>query len=103
MGGRCQIARDAGRDDGKRDARSILDASPLTRIAMLAAAPSGKHVRNPLVLSEQASVFTLKFDAPPAYETDGEYNTAKSSTLEISCIPGALRLATRATSTSVGA
>ena len=50
---------------------------PLTRISMLAAAPSGKHVRNPLVLSEQAASFTLKFGAPPAYETDGEYNTAQ--------------------------
>jgi len=39
-------------------------------------------------------VFTLKFKEPPAYETDGEYNTATSSTIEISCIPGALRVAT---------
>jgi diacylglycerol kinase family enzyme len=58
-------------------------------------------VRNPLVLSEQASKFTLRFGAPPAYETDGEYNTAKSSTIEISCIPGALRVATMAKSASV--
>ena len=92
FGGMFQIAPDARIDDGKLDAISILDASPFTRISMLAAAPSGKHVRNPLVLSEQASVFTLKFNAPPAYETDGEYNIAKSSTVEISCIPGALRV-----------
>jgi diacylglycerol kinase (ATP) len=94
FGGLFQIAPDARINDGKLDAISILDAPPLTRISMLAAAPSGKHVRNALVLSEQASVFTLKFDAPPAYETDGEYNTAKSSTLEISCLPGALRVVT---------
>ncbi|MBK5187197.1 MAG: diacylglycerol kinase family lipid kinase [Gemmatimonadaceae bacterium] len=93
FGGMFQIAPDARANDGKLDAISILDASPLTRISMLAAAPSGKHVRNPLVLSEQAASFTLKFDAPPAYETDGEYNRAKSSTLEISCVPGALRVA----------
>ena len=94
FGGMFQIAPDARINDGKLDAISILDAPPLTRISMLAAAPSGKHVRNPLVLSEQASLFTLKFGAPPAYETDGEYNTAKSSTIEISCVPGALRVAT---------
>jgi len=94
FGGMFQIAPDARVNDGKLDAISILDASPLTRISMLAAAPSGKHVRNPLVLSEQASSFTLTFGAPPAYETDGEYNQAKSSTLEITCIPGALRVAT---------
>ncbi len=92
FGGMFQIAPDARLNDGKLDAISILDAPPLTRISMLAAAPSGKHVRNPLVLSEQAASFTLKFNAPPAYETDGEYNTAKSSTLEVSCVPGALRV-----------
>ncbi len=79
---------------GMLDAISILDASPLTRISMLAAAPSGKHVRNPLVLSEQASAFTLRFARPPAYETDGEYNQAQSETIEVACIPGALRVAT---------
>jgi len=94
FGGMFQIAPDARINDGKLDAISILDASPLTRISLLAAAPSGRHVRNPLVLSEQASAFTLKFGAPPAYETDGEYNQAKSSTIEISCLPGALRVAT---------
>jgi diacylglycerol kinase (ATP) len=94
FGGMFQIAPDARINDGKLDAISILDASPLTRISMLASAPSGRHVRNSLVLSEQASSFTLKFGAPPAYETDGEYNQAKSSTLEVSCIPGALRVAT---------
>ena len=56
FGGMFQIAPDARIDDGQLDAISILDAPPLTRISMLAAAPSGKHVRNPLVLSEQASV-----------------------------------------------
>ena len=92
FGGMFQIAPDARINDGKLDAISILDAPPLTRISMLAAAPSGRHVRNPLVLSEQASKFTLKFGAPPDYETDGEYNTAKSSTIEISCLPKALRV-----------
>jgi diacylglycerol kinase (ATP) len=94
FGGMFQIAPDARIDDGLLDAISILDASPLTRISMLAAAPSGKHVRNALVLSEQAASFSLTFSAPPAYETDGEYNRASSTTIEISCVPGALRVAT---------
>jgi diacylglycerol kinase (ATP) len=103
FGGMFQIAPDARINDGLLDAIAILDAPPLTRISMLASAPSGKHVRNPLVLSEQASAFILKFDSPPAYETDGEYNQAASSTIEISCIPGALRVATPAASLSVKA
>jgi diacylglycerol kinase (ATP) len=94
FGGMFQIAPAARVDDGKLDAISILDASPFGRIGMLAAAPSGRHVRNPRVLSEQASCFTLRFDAPPAYETDGEYNRAASSTIEIACVPRALRVAT---------
>ncbi|MFI5242729.1 MAG: diacylglycerol/lipid kinase family protein, partial [Gemmatimonadales bacterium] len=94
FGGMFKIAPDARIDDGMLDAISILDASPLTRISMLAAAPSGKHVRNSLVLSEQASSFTLTFSAPPAYETDGEYNRAVSSTIEVACVPRALRVAT---------
>lgn len=93
FGGMFKIAPDARIDDGMLDAISILDASPLTRISMLAAAPSGKHVRNALVLSEQAASFTLTFAAPPAYETDGEYNRALSSTIEIACVPRALRVA----------
>jgi len=94
FGGMFKIAPDARIDDGMLDAISILDASPLTRISMLAAAPSGKHVRNALVLSEQAASFTLTFAAPPAYETDGEYNRALSSKIEIACVPRALRIAT---------
>ena len=93
FGGMFQIAPDARIDDGLLDAISILDASPLTRISMLAAAPSGKHVRNALVLSEQAASFTLTFAAPPAYETDGEYNRASSATLEVACLARALRVA----------
>lgn len=103
FGGMFKIAPDARINDGLLDAIAILDAPPLTRISMLAAAPSGKHVRNALVLSEQASVFTLEFDAPPAYETDGEYNTATSSTIEIACVPGALRVCTLPTSMSPAA
>jgi len=75
----------------------------VTAIAILAAVALAAADMKPLVLSEQASAFILKFDSPPAYETDGEYNQAASSTIEISCIPGALRVATPAASLSVKA
>ncbi len=94
FGGMFQIAPAARVDDGKLDAISILDAPPFSRIGMLAAAPKGKHVLHPRVLSEQASRFTLRFDAPPAYEIDGEYNRASSATVDIACVPRALRVAT---------
>ena len=41
---------------------------------------------------EQSAQFTLTFAAPPAYETDGEYRQAKSAELEVTCVPGALRV-----------
>jgi diacylglycerol kinase family enzyme len=44
------------------------------------------------VHTEQAPGFTLSFPAPPAYETDGEYNRASSARLEVSCVPRALRV-----------
>ena len=44
------------------------------------------------VQTEQAPSFTLTFPAPPAYETDGEYNRAASTRLEVRCVPGALKV-----------
>jgi diacylglycerol kinase family enzyme len=60
------------------------------------AAPSGRHVEHREVVMEQAPSFTLRFPAPPAYETDGEYRRAKSAELEIRCVPRALRVVTGA-------
>ena len=42
----------------------------------------------------QRRAFTLRFAAPPAYETDGEYNRARSATVEVRCVPRALRVVT---------
>jgi diacylglycerol kinase family enzyme len=42
--------------------------------------------------AEQSASFTLRFTEAPAYETDGEYNRAKSAVLEITTVPRALRL-----------
>jgi hypothetical protein len=55
-------------------------------------ATRGTHTSDPRVITEQASRFTLRFPAPPAYETDGEYRRAASDVLEIECVPNALRV-----------
>ena len=64
--------------DGLLDAIAILDASPLQRAKLFDAVGKGKHMTHPSVVSEQSRAFTLTFPTPPAYETDGEYNRARS-------------------------
>jgi diacylglycerol kinase (ATP) len=94
FGGAFRIAPNASITDGRLDAVAIRTVAPLKRIALFRAAVQGAHLGHPDVRSEQAPAFTLSFAAPPAYETDGEYNRAVSSTLEVCCVPGALRVVT---------
>jgi diacylglycerol kinase (ATP) len=92
FGGKFLIAPGASLTDGRLDAVSILDASTLRRIKLFGAVAKGKHVGLDEVVIEQAPSFTVKFAAPPPYETDGEYRQAKSAEIEVACVPGALRL-----------
>jgi diacylglycerol kinase (ATP) len=94
FGGTFQIAPAASLTDGLLDAVSIHDASAARRLSLFGAAVKGRHVAAPEVAVEQSSRFTLRFAAPPAYETDGEYNRARSAELEIACVPRALRVVT---------
>lgn len=96
FGGSFKIAPGASLTDGKLDAISIHDAPPLARMRLFAAATKGTHVMAPEVLVEQSSSFTLQFPAPPAFETDGEYNRAKGAVVQIDCVPQALRVVTPA-------
>lgn len=92
FGGTFRIAPGASLVDGKLDAVAIRNAKPLRRIALFGAAARGTHVAAPEVDVEQAAGFTLRFPEPPAYETDGEYNRARSDEVEIRCVPRALRV-----------
>lgn len=94
FGGAFAIAPGASLTDGMLDAVSILDASAMRRISIFGAAIKGTHVAAPEVRVEQARAFTLDFDSPPAYETDGEYNRASSARVEITSLPAALRVVT---------
>jgi diacylglycerol kinase (ATP) len=96
FGGSFRIAPDASITDGQLDAVSIQVAPPLRRMKLFGAATKGTHVTLPEVRTEQSPCFTLSFPAPPAYETDGEYNRASSATLEVRCVPRALRVVTPA-------
>jgi diacylglycerol kinase (ATP) len=92
FGGTFRIAPEASLTDGRLDAIAIRTAPPLRRMRLFGAAARGTHVALPEVRTEQAPCFALAFDSPPAYETDGEYHRATTSTLEVRCVPGALRV-----------
>jgi diacylglycerol kinase (ATP) len=92
FGGAFKIAPQASLSDGKLDAIAIYDAPALKRLSLFGAAVKGTHVAKPGVNVEQSAKFSLTFASPPAYETDGEYRQAKSATLEVTCVPGALRV-----------
>jgi diacylglycerol kinase (ATP) len=94
FGGSFKIAPGASVTDGKLDAISIHDAAPLARMRLFAAATKGTHVMAREVIVEQSPSFTLEFPAPPAFETDGEYNRAKGAVVQIDCVPNALRVVT---------
>lgn len=92
FGGAFHIAPDASLTDGRLDAVSLHDSSLLGRLRLFASAIRGTHVARPEVCVEQAPSFTLRFAAPPAYETDGEYRRAASAELEVACVPQVLRV-----------
>ena len=92
FGGSFKIAPGASLTDGKLDAISIHDAPPLARMRLFAAATKGTHVMAREVLVEQSPSFTLEFPAPPAFETDGEYNRARNAVVQIDCVPHAVRI-----------
>jgi diacylglycerol kinase (ATP) len=96
FGGSFHIAPDAELADGRLDAISIHDASLLGRLDLFVSLTQGTHVANPRVVVEKAASFTLGFAEPPAYETDGEYRRARSTQLEVTCVPQALRVVTPA-------
>jgi len=92
FGGAFRIAPGASLTDGRLDAVAILDATTWRRLKLFGAVARGTHMGLPEVVAEQAPVFSVGFAAPPAYETDGEYRRARSATLEIACVPRALRI-----------
>ncbi len=92
FGGAFKIAPMAVVDDGKLDAVVFEDGIKLGRIALLARALRGTHLGHPKVFHKAGSEFTLEFDAPPAYELDGDLHLAPSRTVQVAALPGVLRV-----------
>jgi diacylglycerol kinase (ATP) len=92
FGGGFQIAPDADLGDGLLDATVFANMGLISRLRTLVRLLRGTHVSPPHVTARRARSFGLRFERPPAYETDGEWNQAVSSELRIECVPRALEI-----------
>jgi diacylglycerol kinase (ATP) len=96
FGGGFKIAPRADLSDGQLDAVGFLNMGLTRRLSLMGRLLRGTHETAPEVVSSTAASFRLRFDMPPAYETDGEWNQAASTELLVESVPRALRVLTPA-------
>ncbi len=92
FGGGFPIAPSATVDDGMLHACMIADAPPMTRLRLFNMAEKGRHPASNRVTLLHEPHFRLTFDAPPRFEMDGDVRQAAEDTLDVSLLPGALRV-----------
>lgn len=94
FGGKFKIAPGADLADGRLDVLRFSNMGLLRRLDVMQRLLRGVHEGSPLVQGSRAARLRLRFlsDEPPTYETDGEWNRAKSATVEIETLPAALRV-----------
>jgi diacylglycerol kinase family enzyme len=94
FGGKFRIAPNADLEDGRLDVSSFGNVSRLRRLDLMLRLLRGRQETSPHVKATRAARLRLRFlsSEPPAYETDGEWNRARSATIEIECVPAALRV-----------
>lgn len=92
FGGAFKIAPSATIDDGRLDAVIFENCAKPFRLPLLARALRGTHIGHPSVMHKAGAEFTLEFDAPPAFELDGDLHLASSRTVTVACVPRALRV-----------
>jgi diacylglycerol kinase (ATP) len=92
FGGGFQIAPAAALDDGRLDAVTFANMGPARRLTALTRLLRGSHQVMPEVSTTTGGRFRLRFPSPPAYETDGEWNRARSAELTVTSQRAALRV-----------
>ena len=92
FGGGFKIAPEADLADGRLDLVTFGNMPLLRRLSVMGRLMRGTHGLAPEVASRRGARIELGFDAPPAYETDGEWHRASSATLVVEAVPSALRL-----------
>jgi diacylglycerol kinase family enzyme len=97
FGGSFLIAPTADLSDGLLDIIAVLDASPLRRARLFAAALRGAHIDLAEVEQTRAASVSLTFREPPSFQLDGDLYVATRADLVVRCIPAALRVVSGAT------
>jgi len=92
FGGGFKVAPWADLEDGRLDALSFANMGFVGRVSALVRLLLGRHTSHPQVSRETAERLVYRFEAPPAYETDGEWSQARSDELVIQSVPRALRV-----------
>jgi diacylglycerol kinase (ATP) len=92
FGGGFKIAPDADLGDGRLDVMAFRNMGFWDRLGIMVKLLRGTHRGSAHVAASTASSLTLRFPSPPAYETDGEWNRARSAELRIDTIPAALEV-----------
>jgi diacylglycerol kinase (ATP) len=92
FGGGFRVAPHADVEDGKLDAIAVGNMGLAGRVSALVGLLRGTHLRHPRVTATTASRLVYRFAAPPAYETDGEWNRARSAEVVVEAVPKALRV-----------
>jgi diacylglycerol kinase (ATP) len=97
FGGGFQIAPTGDLDDGRLDGFAFGNMPLFRRLAIMVRLLRGTHSTSSDVTVSRAVSYRLRFPAPPAYETDGEWNQARTAEMQVDCIPRALRVLVPAT------
>ncbi len=90
FGGGFQIAPHADPADGKLDVVAFGNMGLGARLGVMLRLLRGRHLGHPKVEAVSTSRLVCRFDAPPSYETDGEWNRARAAELVIEAVPRAL-------------
>jgi len=92
FGGGFRIAPAADLADGRLDGVAVGNLSFAQRLPLMLRVIRGTHAGSPGVSMATGREFRLRFEAPPAYETDGEWNRAKAAEVLVETVPSALRV-----------
>jgi diacylglycerol kinase (ATP) len=92
FGGGFKIAPAADLADGRLDAVAFANMPLRRRLPLMGNLMRGTHRDAPEVTMTSGARFDLRFDAPPAYETDGEWRRAAAADLAVEVVRGALRV-----------
>ena len=92
FGGGFKVAPEADLEDGRLDVYSFANMGLASRASALVRLLLGRHGSHPRVSHVRAGRLVYRFEKPPTYETDGEWNQARGTELVVESVPRALRV-----------